>query len=274
MKNIKNFQNFLNESIKHLNQKEVIEWLFQRSDYTFIALDTETTGLRGPREEQLTQIASVAFSFDFDQLKFTEIDSFNEKIKLNPEIISQLDLPDSRIRDVFKFTGYEINQEKYRDEQLVLDSLHSFIGKFDKVILLIQNASFDMGMINRRKRSGGLKYEIFDTKDFYAYFLLPTLQRLSEKDPEAKKILDVIGTTRGGNLPTSSLPKVASGLGIDNSGAHDALFDCKYMILVLEKSLEILKNNMDLDLKDYIRPRILTDRYIKLKNKGIIPPKP
>ena len=271
---IKLFSEFLNEAIKYLSQDELFSWLEKRKDYTFIALDTETTGLRGPKEEQLTQIAAVAFAFDYDSLTFNEMASFNEKISLNPDIMSQLDQPGSRIRDVFKFTRYEINQDLYKEEQEVLDSLEEFVDQFDNVILLIQNAPFDMPMINVRKKFGGIRHEIFDTKDFYAYFLLPTLQKLAETDPESKRILDVIGKTGSGSLPTSSLPKVATGLGINAGEAHDALFDCKYMVKTLEKALQILKENPGLDIKNYVRPRISMDRYFKLKRQGKLPPKP
>lgn len=271
---IKLFPDFINEAIKYLNQSELFDWLQKRKDYTFIALDTETTGLRGPRQEQLTQVAAVAFAFDYSSLTFNEMASFNEKIALNPDIMSQLDQPESRIRDVFKFTRYEINQELYRDEQEVLDALEEFVNQFDNVILLIQNAPFDMPMINVRKKFGGIRHEIFDTKDFYAYFLLPTLQKLAETDPESKRILDAIGKTGSGSLPTSSLPRVAAGLGINAGEAHDALFDCKYMVKTLEKALKIIKENPDLDIKSYVRPRISMDRYYKLKRQGKIPPGP
>jgi len=124
-----------------------------------------------------------------------------------------------------------------------------------------------MPMINVRKKFGGLNHEIFDTKDFFAYFMLPTLQGLAQSDPEAAEILTKIGTTSGGKLPTSSLPKVAAGLGIDPNEAHDALFDCRYMVKVLERGLDIVSNNREIDRKELIRPRIATDRYIKMKNK-------
>lgn len=268
MNRIKPFQDFINESIKYLNQKELFDWLYQRRNNTFVAVDTETTGLRGPRQEQLTQIGAIAFSFDYDNLKFTELESFNEKIRLNPDILAQLDQEGSRIRQVFGMTRYEIKQDVYREEQEVLDSFIDFIGKFDNITLLIQNAPFDMRMINLRTRGGKLTQEIFDTKDFYAYFLLPSLQKLAETNEDARKILEIIGTSRSGNLPTSSLPKVAAGLGFDANEAHDALFDCRYMVAVLEKSLNIIQDNSDLDIKDYQRQRFATDRYLKLKSKG------
>jgi DNA polymerase III epsilon subunit-like protein len=265
--NLFNYSQFINESIKYLSTPELFSWLGERQDYTFIALDTETTGLRGAWQEQLTQVAAVAFTLDIQTLKFTEIDNFNQKIKLHPEIIAQKELPGSKIKGALKFNRYGVSGGKFLDEQVVLENLINFVNGFDNVILLIQNAPFDMPMINVRKEFGGLNHEIFDTKDFFAYFMLPTLQKLAETDPEAADILTKIGTTSGGKLPTSSLPKVAAGLGIDPNEAHDALFDCRYMVSVLERGLEIVSNNSEIDRKEFIRPRISTDRYIKMKNK-------
>jgi DNA polymerase III epsilon subunit-like protein len=79
---IKKYIDFLNESIKYLSTEELFNWFNERSNHTFVALDTETTGLAGPRMDQLTQIAAIAFSFDYDTLKFTEISRYNKKISL------------------------------------------------------------------------------------------------------------------------------------------------------------------------------------------------
>lgn len=264
---MKRFVDFLNEKLRDLNTEELFRWLEERQNHTFVALDTETTGLRGPRQEQLTQISAVAFTFNFQSLKFTEVNSFNEKIKLTPDILSQKELPGSRIKDVFKYTRYGVSGGKFIQEQEALERLFNFVNQFDDVVLLIQNAPFDMPMINIRSRIGGLKNEIFDTKDFFAYFLLPTLQVMAENDEEAKSILDIIGTSSSGKLPTSSLPKVSKGLGIDPGQAHDALFDCRYMVQTLEKALEIVNSNRNIERKPYLIPRISMDRYIKMKNK-------
>ena len=80
--------------------------------------------------------------------------------------------------------------------------------------------------------------------------------------------MDTFGKSSSGKLYTSSLPKVAAGLGVDPSGAHDALYDCSYMVETLEKAFQIVRNNSDFDRKDLIRQRILTDRYMKAKNKA------
>jgi len=267
MNELKRYSQFINEAIKYLSTSELLQWMEDRKDYVFIALDTETTGLRGPWQDQLTQVAAVAFTLDIQTLKFTEIDNFNQKIKLHPEIIAQKELPGSKIKGALKFNRYGVSGGKFLDEQVVLENLINFVNGFDKVILLIQNAPFDMPMINVRKEFGGLDHEIFDTKDFFAYFMLPTLQKMAETDQEAADIIAKIGTTQSGKLPTSSLPKVAAGLGIDPNEAHDALFDCRYMVKVLERGLDIVNSNKDIDRKELIRPRIASDMYIKKKNK-------
>jgi DNA polymerase III epsilon subunit-like protein len=263
---LKRYSEFINETIKWFSSEELLTWLEERRDMRFIALDTETTGLRGPKEEQLTQIAAVAFSFDYDTLTFTELGQYNEKIKLSPEIIAQKDLPGSRVKEVLKLTRYGVGGGRFVDEQAALNNLQNFVDGYEPAVLLIQNAKFDMKMINIRKAVGGLGNEIFDTMTFWGYFLLPTLQSLAQTDPEAKKILDIIGSSKSGKLPTSSLPNVAKGLGTNPEGAHDALFDCRYMVKTLEKGLEIIKNNMGVDRKEFLRPRISTERYYKMKD--------
>jgi DNA polymerase III epsilon subunit-like protein len=268
MQNLSTFSQFLNESIKNLTQSELFDWLSDRENSTFIALDTETTGLRGPKQEQLTQVAAVAYKFNIDSLTFNEVGDYNKKIKLNTEIRAEKLLPTSRISGALKFNKYGESGGKYFDEQEVLAELKEFIDGYGDVILLIQNAPFDMPMINVRKELGGLDHEIFDTKDFFGYFLLPTLEKLAETQPEAAEILNKIGRTSSGILPTSSLPKVSAGLGVDPNGAHDALYDCRYMVETLEKALEIVRQNQELDIMPYARPRFATDRYIKLKNQG------
>jgi hypothetical protein len=77
----------------------------------------------------------------------------------------------------------------------------------------------------------------------------------------------MFGKSSSGKVYTSSLPKVAAGLGIDPSGAHDALYDCTYMVQTLEKALVIVRDNSEIERKEFLRPRISTDRYIKMKNK-------
>jgi hypothetical protein len=39
---------------------EILNWLESKSNIPWILLDSETTGLKGPKNEQLTQISAVA----------------------------------------------------------------------------------------------------------------------------------------------------------------------------------------------------------------------
>ena len=277
MKHLKQYELF--EAIRNFNQQEVMDWLNERKDCTFVALDTETTGLKGPYVEQLTQIAAVAYDFNMSTLTFDEIDSFNEKIKLTDKTKQRMasdkllpaDSTERRVTGALKFNRYGQKGAVYLDEQEVLQHLEDFISQFDKVVLLIQNAPFDMKLINIRRQFGGFNHEIFDTKDFFAYFLIPTLQVIAETDPEAAAIVAALGKTGRGNVP-SSLPVVSKALGVDPNGAHDALYDCRYMVETLEKGLEILSNNTGLDIKNYQRPRYEMEKYFadkaKAENKG------
>lgn len=258
---------FINESIKYLSTEELFSWFNDRRKHTFIALDTETTGLKGPRIDQLTQIAAIAFSFDYDSLTFSEVSRYNKKISLTPEIKALKQLPDSKIQGALKYNRYGVSGGKFQDEQIVINELVDFVGQFENTILLIQNAPFDMPMINIRAKFKRLNSEVFDTKDFFAYFLIPTLQKLAETDPEAQAVLDSLGKSSSGRVYTSSLPKVAAGLDVDHTGAHDALYDCTYMVQTLEKAFVIVRANSEIDRKEFLRPRISTDRYIRMKNR-------
>jgi hypothetical protein len=40
------------------------------------------------------------------------------------------------------------------------------------------------------------------------------------------------------------------------------------MVETLEKALDVVNKNQELDIMSYARPRFATDRYIKLKNQG------
>jgi DNA polymerase III epsilon subunit-like protein len=264
-----NYLEFLNESIKYLSPSEIEKWLFERRDKVFIAVDTETTGLEGPRKEQITQISGVAFKYDPDTMTFEELDHYNQKIKLTPETIIRKNTPGTRVKSVLGFTRYGVRKGNYIDEQEALNRFFDFVNKFGETVLIIQNAPFDMPLINIRRKLGGMKKEIFDSKEFFGYLLLPTLQKMAENgDAEAKNMLDKIGRTSSG-IPTSSLPKIAPALGVEAGGAHDALFDCRYTVKTLERALDIVMKNKDLDIKKYIVPRISSDRYIKQKNKSL-----
>lgn len=268
MINLSDFGQFLNESIRYLNVDEVFEWLEKRKDRTFIALDTETTGLKGPRKEQLTQVSAVSYRFNYDELSFSEIGYFNEDIKLNPDTLGRMKEEDPDLMRALKFNRYSVDQENKSDEQEALDSLYDFINQYpEDSIIVIQNAPFDMPMINIRRKLGGIKREIFDSLDLFTFLLVPTLEKLAETRDEMKVILDRIGLSYSGKYYSTSLPNIAKGMGVDSKDSHNSLVDCRYMIKTLEKALDFLKQNSEKDLKKYTHKRYLLDRKRKTNKR-------
>ena len=68
-------------------------------------------------------------------------------------------------------------------------------------------------------------------------------------------------------MASVSLPTVAKAIGVDNNGAHDALFDCEYLMKVLQKTLDLVRKHPTLDYKEYLRPRLLRDTKYNVRRK-------
>jgi hypothetical protein len=129
---------------------EFLDWLKDKSQKEWIWLDTETTGLRGPKLEQLTQVAAISTWYNFDSNTLEETGSFNKKIKLTDETKSQYKSPESRIKWVLSFNHYGQKGAKYFTEDNTLSDFYSWVTQMDQAIFLIQNAEFDMKMLNVR----------------------------------------------------------------------------------------------------------------------------
>ena len=66
---------------------EFLDWIKSKSDKYWIFFDSETTGLPSdPYETQLTQISCLVTKYDPKSNEFTEVDSFNKKLKLTKNI--------------------------------------------------------------------------------------------------------------------------------------------------------------------------------------------
>ena len=242
--------------------KEFINWLEFKSNNNFIFIDTETTGLfqSDPYEIQLTQISAVSCSYDFNSNKFKENDSFNKKIKLTDKTKNIINNDSrSRIKDVLKFNHYgqNNNNNKYEDENNVLNDFLVWIDKYKNSIFVIQNAPFDMRMLNVRIGNKKFNNEVLDTKDLIQLYYLPCIQKLSEKNDEYLKLVNKIGTSvRDNGLISSSLSKIGPALDIDMTNYHDALSDCRITIILLEKIINFLKMNDTVDISKYQHERI------------------
>jgi len=261
------FEKFLNEHKLHKNIYQFLDYLNNLSkNKVFVFVDTETTGLGGPKKQQLTQISAVAYNYDFQQNTLDEFGTFNKKIKISSDMKGRLVNPKDDIYRAFKFNHYgnKIKEDpKYYDEQDIVNEFHNWLahsGYYLDPLLIMQNASFDMNMLIGRggKKLGHAKpYEVLDTKQIIQLFIIPIMEKLSETDDKYKEILNNIGSSsRDYGLTTSSMGKWGPFFGINMSGYHDGLTDCRITSQMFIKIVDFIKENSDLNIAKYQVERI------------------
>lgn len=235
---------------------QILNWIESKSDIPWLLIDTETTGLGGPKVQQLTQVSAIATEYDFKSNTFKEIGHFDEKIKLTSEIKSRYNKPDDKTKWVLGFNHYGSGNYKYREELEIVDEFFDFISNYEPCLLVAQNAQFDMAMLGGR-HGHKIKNEVFDTKMLIQLYFLPLLQKLAETDPKYKEMIDFIGTSeRDGGLISSSMSKIGPVLGVNMSGYHDALTDCRLMMQMYQGMVDLLKKNQNVDISKYQQERI------------------
>ena len=70
-------------------------------------------------------------------------------------------------------------------------------------------------------------------------------------------MINFIGKSeRDGGLISSSMSKVGPALGINMSGYHDALTDCRITIQMYQKIADFLKQHQEVDIMKYQLERI------------------
>lgn len=239
---------------------QLLNWIEKKSiDNDWVWLDTETTGLGGPKKTQLTQISAISTKYNFKSNTFTKKDSFNKKIKLTEDTKRKMNQPDSNVKWVLSFNRYGEKAGKYFDEDFVMNEFHQWLNEQNNPMLVIQNAQFDMNMLNARYKDIKFDDEIFDTKSLIQLYYLPTVQKLSETDDFYKSLIEEISTsTRDKGLLNSSMKKIGPILKIDMTDYHDALKDCIITITMVSKIIDFLKENSDLDIMKYQKERIET----------------
>lgn len=242
---------------------QILEWLESKSKLPFIWLDTETTGLGGPKQQQLTQVSAIATQYDFKNNNFSEIGTFDEKIKLTDETKSKFDEPEDKTKWVLGFNHYGSGGYKYKNEKDIVDDFFKWIDNYSPNILVAQNAGFDMAMLSGRY-GHRITNEVFDTKMLIQLYLLPLLQTLAETNTKYKEMIDFIGTSeRDNGLISSSMSKIGPVLGINMTNYHDAITDCRITIQMYQKIIELLKSNQEVDIMKYQAERIKTIRESK-----------
>lgn len=258
---MKNYLEFLNEhKFWGKSISEFLGWLDSKSNKYFVILDTETTGLPGKYEVQLTQVSCLIVKYDFKSNTFEEVDHYDKKIKLTSKTLELMKDPNSRINWVLNFNHYNSELADVEEEDTLQD-FFEFIKQYNNPILVIQNAEFDMRYLNIRNPIVKFNNEVIDTKQIIQLFYLPCLQKLSETEEFAREMVTKIGTSdRDSGLISSSMGKIGPALGINMSGYHDALVDCRLTIQMLQKMIDFLKEHQDLDIKKYQAERIKTKR--------------
>lgn len=239
--------------------QEILTWIDIKSKKYWILLDTETTGLSSdPYEIQLTQISCLVVKYDFNSNTFKEIEHFNKKLNLTNNT-KEIMKGKSRIEDVLKFNHYREDGVEYHDEQNTIVEFFEFLKKYENPVLVIQNAEFDMKYLNIRNPIVKFDNEVIDTKQLIQLFYLPCIQKLSETEQEYKDLVTKIGTSgRDSGLISSSMSKIGPALGINMSGYHDALTDCRIMYQMFQGIIDFLKKNKSVDIKKYQSDRIKT----------------
>lgn len=239
---------------------EFLDWLKDKSQKEWIWIDTETTGLRGPKSEQLTQVSAISTYYDPNSNTLKETGTFNKKIKLSDETKAQFKQPESRIKWVLSFNHYGQKGAQYFTEDGTLSDFYNWVSQMDQSIFVIQNAEFDMKMLNVRSPQK-FKNEVIDTKQVIQLFYLPTLQKLAETSSEFEEMVKKIGVSdRDNGLISSSMSKIGPALGINMSGYHDALTDCRIMMEMFCKIIDFLKEHQSVDISRYQAERIMTKR--------------
>lgn len=240
---------------------EIFEWLESKSNLKWIFLDCETSGLGGPKKEQLTQVSALATNYDINSNSFDELGSFDEKVKLTQDIKARYSEPGDTSRRILGFNHYGSGNYKYKDEKEVVDAFFEWVNQFgDDVLLIAQNASFDMAMLAGRY-GHKIEHEVFDTKMLIQLYFIPLIQKLAETDKEYANMIQSIGTSsRDNGLISSSMSKIGPALGISMSGYHDALTDVKITIKMYQGMVELLKKHQDIDIMKYQIERIKTIR--------------
>lgn len=241
--------------------KDFISYIESVSNKKFIFIDTETTGLRNNKYEvQLTQISALVTEYNLNKNEFSELDFFNEKIKLTDKT-KFLKKDNETINKVLSFNHYGSKNIKYTEEYKILNNFYNFLENHKPSVWVIQNAEFDMYFLNTRQRNFKFKEIIIDTKDVAQMFFLPLIETLALENIEYKKMIEDIGvSSRDNGLISSSLSKIGPALGINMSGYHDSLTDCRLTIQMLEKMIELLKKNKEVNIRSFQEKRIKTKR--------------
>jgi DNA polymerase III epsilon subunit-like protein len=253
--------------------KDLLEKFLAFDGKTMIFLDTESTGL-DPNTfyTQLTQVALLVVDGSTWEIKET----FSTKVNIRPEVDRAMNDPSSREavefgkenqrylrkykkpivtpKDLLDKSQYFSDGDNRVDEKDALLEVQKIVEKYQNVVLIAHNIQFDIKMIQTRRRINGLspmkRYESLDTLAVSRYFFIPALVSLKDSE-EAKKFLEMLLAKTKFKSYTTALGKLADVFRIKADNWHDALADVTMLFKILQKMIEFLEKNKDLDIRKY-----------------------
>lgn len=246
---------------------------FEKLPNNLVFIDTETTGLGGAKIQQLTQISAIVCDKNFKEIshfdeKIELIDDIKDRMEKDVEFPKGIKTPENYFKDpwptkkVLKFNHYFSGDYNYGDEKQTIEEFSKWMEDYKPCTLVIQNASFDLSMINGRYGNIIGKYPVLDTKIIIQLFYLPLIQSLRDLGhKQYNKIIEDIGAShRDNGLLSSSLSKIGPSLGVKMEGYHDSLTDCRITISVIEKIVNLLNKYHYININKYQIERILSNR--------------
>lgn len=237
---------------KYLQPPEQLTSVF--TGKKILVFDTETTGLYG-HTHQITEIAAEVIDGD----SFDILDSFHRKVTLTEKTLARLKCEkevaskDPKFFGVEKcltLNGYNPDDPELKELDQVLLDFYDFCEKHDAIIVG-QNATFDLQMVNtalKKIRPGAqVKNQgVYDTKVFFATFVIPALWALKNRGDEGTKgIIDAIWD-KDKNRPSSRLGLILKAFGVNIVGWHGAPADVKSTVMALKKIMDFIREHSDI----------------------------
>ena len=297
------WRRFLKEGVGEIGQdvkapvpvSRGLEKVEENKDKVWVFFDTETTGF-GPKKNAITEIAGIAVDPNNWESKPEIVKTFSQKAKLTPYVRGRD--PESRsgieTKKVLAMTQYgEKNPPKGRfiEEKQLIKNFYDWLeslGGPGNVVMVIQNAKFDMKMISLRYNAdeegladpalgavgGDLPvYPIIDTIPLMKNFLIPFwITKANEGDKEAEEFLAQLKPKKGKKYSTSQGP-VATALGIPIIGWHSAIEDVKMLMNIFQRVVEIIRAGGDLDIRPEYEKTIPKPKKKKRKKRTKPAPK-